>query len=294
MGSSACLRRRRGLLRLSVRAALVPGYVAFMTGGHFPAEGPRRAVLPILLFVAGFTVVFKFVFGFAASRWLRLSTWARLLVPLLRLVNRFTPASDRSPGFQRPHFKLARKTKEWPRACREPTAQLWSPLQAACAPYLPPRGPLQDRADQKNVLTKTFPSGVGGLEPPTGGSRVSLLDWTTSPWCHHGAGEEIVEVSRREGNRRRPTRAAHVWNLFSSPAESAAPGGGPLGPSYPVVHPHERGATHTELPGKGFVRLSVRLRDRNRTDGLRQVAAGCPYRAIRRRHVALGTTEASE
>ena len=46
---------------------LLPGYIAFVTGGHSPTEGPRKAALPILLFIAGFTVVFTFVFGFAAS-----------------------------------------------------------------------------------------------------------------------------------------------------------------------------------------------------------------------------------
>jgi len=60
---------------------LVPGYLAFVTGGGSPAEGTRRAAGPILLFIAGFTVVFTFVFGFAASsvgRWLRLPTGQRI------------------------------------------------------------------------------------------------------------------------------------------------------------------------------------------------------------------------
>src|SRR5881398_1230836 len=51
-----------------------------------PAEARRprereRATGPILLFIAGFTVVFTFVFGFAASsigRWLRLPTGQRI------------------------------------------------------------------------------------------------------------------------------------------------------------------------------------------------------------------------
>jgi len=60
---------------------LVPGYVAFVTGGDSSPEGARKAALPLLLFIAGFTVVFTFVFGFAASsisRWLRLPTGQRL------------------------------------------------------------------------------------------------------------------------------------------------------------------------------------------------------------------------
>lgn len=40
---------------------LVPGYVAFVSGGR---EEDRRTVVPILLFIAGFTVVFVALFGF--------------------------------------------------------------------------------------------------------------------------------------------------------------------------------------------------------------------------------------
>lgn len=60
---------------------LVPGYMAFVSGGRAPAEGKKREVLPILLFILGFTLVFTFVFGFAASsvsRWLRLPIGQRL------------------------------------------------------------------------------------------------------------------------------------------------------------------------------------------------------------------------
>jgi cytochrome c-type biogenesis protein len=55
---------------------LVPGYLAFVTGGEErPGEADRRGqVIPILLFILGFALVFTLVFGFAASavsRWLR-------------------------------------------------------------------------------------------------------------------------------------------------------------------------------------------------------------------------------
>ena len=57
---------------------LVPGYLAFVTGGEeTPGTGqdaPRGQLLPILLFILGFSVVFTLVFGFAASTvsgWLR-------------------------------------------------------------------------------------------------------------------------------------------------------------------------------------------------------------------------------
>ena len=53
---------------------LVPGYLAFVTGGQ-PVEGPRRRpVVPVLMFILGFTVVFTVVFGFTASA---ISTWIR-------------------------------------------------------------------------------------------------------------------------------------------------------------------------------------------------------------------------
>jgi len=60
---------------------LVPGYVAFASGGQASAEGRKQAVLQILLFILGFTVVFTFGFGFAASsvsRWLRLPIGQRV------------------------------------------------------------------------------------------------------------------------------------------------------------------------------------------------------------------------
>jgi cytochrome c-type biogenesis protein len=55
---------------------LVPGYLAFVTGGdQAPGESGRRGqVVPILLFILGFSLVFTVVFGFAASAiggWLR-------------------------------------------------------------------------------------------------------------------------------------------------------------------------------------------------------------------------------
>jgi cytochrome c-type biogenesis protein len=55
---------------------LVPGYLAFVTGGEeAPGTGDRRAQLaPILLFILGFSVVFTVVFGFAAST---LSGWLK-------------------------------------------------------------------------------------------------------------------------------------------------------------------------------------------------------------------------
>ncbi len=59
---------------------LVPGYVAFVSGGQAPGRG-RQNITPILLFILGFTAVFTFAFGFAASsvsRWLRLPIGQRL------------------------------------------------------------------------------------------------------------------------------------------------------------------------------------------------------------------------
>jgi cytochrome c-type biogenesis protein len=54
---------------------LIPGYVAFVAGGDAAEKSSRTVLVPILLFVAGFTVVFTLVFGLSASslsRWLRL------------------------------------------------------------------------------------------------------------------------------------------------------------------------------------------------------------------------------
>ena len=60
---------------------LVPGYVAFVSGGQAPGAGRRQVAAPLLLFILGFTLIFTFVFGFAASsigRWLRLPTGQRV------------------------------------------------------------------------------------------------------------------------------------------------------------------------------------------------------------------------
>lgn len=47
---------------------LVPGYLAFVAGRReVTAERPAAAIGPIVLFIAGFTVVFTLGFGFAAS-----------------------------------------------------------------------------------------------------------------------------------------------------------------------------------------------------------------------------------
>ena len=64
---------------------LVPGYVAFVSGGQAPGATRKQAAVPILLFILGFTLVFTFVFGFAASsigRWLRLPPASALPAPL--------------------------------------------------------------------------------------------------------------------------------------------------------------------------------------------------------------------
>jgi cytochrome c-type biogenesis protein len=51
---------------------LVPGYVAYITGEAAGAEdGARPSVMPILLFIAGFTIVFT-LFGAFASTFVRL------------------------------------------------------------------------------------------------------------------------------------------------------------------------------------------------------------------------------
>ncbi|MBA3728936.1 MAG: sulfite exporter TauE/SafE family protein [Actinobacteria bacterium] len=46
---------------------LVPGYLALLTGGTDPTVRDRRRLIPILLFILGFSVVFTLVFGFAAT-----------------------------------------------------------------------------------------------------------------------------------------------------------------------------------------------------------------------------------
>jgi len=60
---------------------LVPGYLSFVTGGRAPGGEDRRPVVPILLFILGFTVVFTVLFGFTASAvsgWLHSSTGRRV------------------------------------------------------------------------------------------------------------------------------------------------------------------------------------------------------------------------
>jgi cytochrome c-type biogenesis protein len=52
---------------------LVPGYLAFVVGQE-PSERTRRPLLPVLSFVAGFTLVFTVVFGFTASL---IGSWIR-------------------------------------------------------------------------------------------------------------------------------------------------------------------------------------------------------------------------
>jgi cytochrome c-type biogenesis protein len=50
---------------------LVPGYIAFVAGGQPGANADlplRRRLIPILLFILGFSVVFTVLFGFTASR----------------------------------------------------------------------------------------------------------------------------------------------------------------------------------------------------------------------------------
>src|SRR5918994_3482416 len=46
---------------------LVPGYVSFVTGSRAPGGGGRRPLLPILLFILGFTIVFTLLGAFAGS-----------------------------------------------------------------------------------------------------------------------------------------------------------------------------------------------------------------------------------
>lgn len=53
---------------------LLPGYLAFVAGSDRPDEAKRSFLFPILLFIAGFTVVFTVVFGLTAST---LATWLR-------------------------------------------------------------------------------------------------------------------------------------------------------------------------------------------------------------------------
>jgi cytochrome c-type biogenesis protein len=53
---------------------LVPGYLAFVTGGDEPAADTKFRLLPLLLFILGFSLVFTVVAGFTASA---ISGWLR-------------------------------------------------------------------------------------------------------------------------------------------------------------------------------------------------------------------------
>jgi cytochrome c-type biogenesis protein len=60
---------------------VVPGYLAFVTGGESAPEGGRRPLVPILLFILGFALVFTVIGGFTASaltRWLKSDTGERV------------------------------------------------------------------------------------------------------------------------------------------------------------------------------------------------------------------------
>jgi cytochrome c-type biogenesis protein len=60
---------------------LVPGYLAFVAGGDEPDQGRRPALMPILLFILGFSLVFTVIGGFTASaltRWIRSSEGQRI------------------------------------------------------------------------------------------------------------------------------------------------------------------------------------------------------------------------
>jgi cytochrome c-type biogenesis protein len=60
---------------------IVPGYLAFVTGGESASPDGRKPLVPILLFILGFAVVFTVIGGFTASaltRWLRSNTGERL------------------------------------------------------------------------------------------------------------------------------------------------------------------------------------------------------------------------
>jgi cytochrome c-type biogenesis protein len=69
---------------------LVPGYLSFVAGGQEPGE--RRPVVPIVLFILGFSVVFTFLFGFTASAardWFLSSTGRRVAGGLVLLFGVF-------------------------------------------------------------------------------------------------------------------------------------------------------------------------------------------------------------
>ena len=46
---------------------LVPGYVSFVTGERAAGDAQRRPLTPILLFIAGFTIVFTLLGAFAST-----------------------------------------------------------------------------------------------------------------------------------------------------------------------------------------------------------------------------------
>jgi cytochrome c-type biogenesis protein len=59
---------------------LVPGYLSLVTGGEVPTETDRRPLLPIVLFILGFSAVFTLIGGFTATaltRWLKSATGQR-------------------------------------------------------------------------------------------------------------------------------------------------------------------------------------------------------------------------
>jgi len=75
---------------------LVPGYLSFITGGEATAAGEPRSkrstLVPILLFILGFSLVFTLVAGFTASalsRWLRSSAGQRTAGVLVLLLGAF-------------------------------------------------------------------------------------------------------------------------------------------------------------------------------------------------------------
>ncbi len=60
---------------------VVPGYLAFVTGGEGAPSEERKPLIPILLFILGFAFVFTIVGGFTASAlasWLRSDTGERV------------------------------------------------------------------------------------------------------------------------------------------------------------------------------------------------------------------------
>jgi cytochrome c-type biogenesis protein len=60
---------------------LVPGYLSLVAGGQSPTEGVRRRLLPIGLFILGFSIVFTVAGGFSAgilTRWFRSTAGQRI------------------------------------------------------------------------------------------------------------------------------------------------------------------------------------------------------------------------